>query len=471
MNVRYIIIVGALVLLIQAQACTEAVPTSPPSDAATDLLDELDTSQVADTVGDRGSSDELPAVNDVTADKGGAELVDTPAPPGGCTPSCDLGATCLDGRCIDDCDGVSATELAASLAPGITVLETICTATDHVYGWNVALDGMVYDVRATSEGDKTRVGLWSWNWWEGTEGADAATSVTDTLVNGQVELWQVFPSRFVAFSEDFSRVLWGTTNGSSNGELFITDLQDGTSTSLSAPAVYGGTMFSSFVLTTSNGLADATGASSGYYYHNVLGLGGLLFDGLGTSVGAIAAHKGELLMTSGYSSNWEACNSEVSGGAGQRTFVIPTSLFIERYTAATLPIDLACDGQQVALSAEFEILADGRIATRDLNADFTLAGISVHYWSLSGDGNFALTNSLPISQDDTFSEVRADPHSSKLLLRHAAGYLIVDGPSTQDPVIPITEPHPEPGPEVAESGPDGAEAASKLDAAPRVPTP
>jgi len=450
-----------------ASACTEEVNPGLPDVSLPDTTSEVagDGTSPDTTTPDGVTQPDSTTQPDVTTpdlplvDNGPSDVVDTSipdAPPTGCVPACGDGEVCLGNACVGSCGTTPIQDLLAGLAPGIDAVGNICKDNSNVWGWAVGRNGALYEVRSAPQNNNTRVGLWNWNWWDGDAGADAALPLSETIVSGSVDLWQVFPSNFVTLNDDATFALWGFATGGAGGSLYHTDLVNGGDNVIDAPGLFGGTVFSSFLLSTGSGSAGNNAGPGAYYYHNVLTLGGALVTGLGTAVGAIDGHKNEVLLMSGYNGAWADCGGTLPEVpvAGQRTYALPLSVVVERYTAATLPIDLACEGQVTEVPADFTFLADGRIATRNQSPAFELTGLSVHYWTLDGNNAFSLNNSVSVSVGDTFSDVRADPHSTKLLLKYPQGYLVVEGPPTQDPVVAPDPVEPDPGPEMVEPGPE-----------------
>lgn len=441
-------IVWASTLLLVA-ACPTDPPGNPTSDATDVSADvSIDTGDTGDSGGseDADTNDGSPPLDVPLVD---SDTSPPDVPVTGCSGGCEEGETCISGNCIASCGDVDLAELLADLAPGIDPVTNICVDTAPVWAWEVGLDGAMYEVRANSEGSKTSMVLNAWNWWDGAESAAAATTLDSAVANGTIELWQVFPGQFLDLNA--GKLLWGYAVGATGGEMRQVKLAGGETLQIATPGIYGAAQFSALLLATANGVQAVGGGPGGYYYHLVHQLGGPVLSGLGNSVGLVQVHKNDVMLASGYSNAWAECGGQVPVEplVGQRTYALGVPLLAALFSNQELPVDLLCDAQVVDIPADFAFLADGRIATKTLDTDFEVIGLSVNYWTMSVEAQFLKGNAVPITTRGAFSELRADPHSTQLVLRHVNGYLVVEGPPTQDPVVPTTPVEPDAGPETA----------------------
>lgn len=340
--------------------------------------------------GDGGGSDAAPiadAGGDGGADAGGDA---GEAPSCGGTP-CGAGHACVRDVCVASC-GADASGWDGELAPGLTVIGTVCRSVDAI----AVSGGQAYDVTHATSGTTTTFTLSRWA--TGSE-APTVTVVGTASYEAPSGTVMVYGGGYVALSTDGMHAVFGYTTSQVPGYVggvFDMATGSGTTTEIEADGNFDATFRDATDYFVNGGLGGAPGLYAGH-------AGGMtleaLVTGLGDASGSVHFWAEESLLLAGGSSFGGTTWADGSMSGARVVVLTETDL------ASTTPL-AANDLPQLDMPSAFALLSGGRAASVHYDASFAVDGIEVRTLSVTG-GAVSVSSPAALVSGGDFSGITA----------------------------------------------------------------
>ena len=265
------------------------------------------------------------------------------------------------------------------------------------------------------------------HWTLGADGALASEEVGGAVIEGSLADFTLFPGFYLEVQG--GRALFGYTGAydpvKTPGGVVVVDLEEATTVVIDAPGNFDADFAGDGVLVNGLEVAEAS-EGQGLYLASWDEDGGAygaakVVAGLGASSGALERTGAGITLAGGYAgfgTTWP------DGGEGSRVY----ALWSDDIDAAdpASPLDAAVDGFELSIASEFTVFEPDSVVSIERDAAWEVTEIVLHSLVTGDDGEISSEEAQVLVTGPTFDGVAKLGTSELVILRHGAGYLIVD---------------------------------------------